>query len=96
MEGLEVSTLDYMKDFVGQKVAVLCNRYQYRGVLSAVVEGKNDFLVIANATAVEISGPSNSDTPSTEDPIGGSIAVNVSMIELVYQPKWCMANLPGE
>lgn len=81
------------KDYVGQKVAVLCARYQYRGILSKV--GDN-FLVIANATSVEVSGRSNANAPQTEDAIGGSIVIKTDAIELFYQPNWCNAPLPGE
>lgn len=79
--------------FIGQKVAVLCSRYQYRGILSTVAE---DCIVLANATAVETSGASLSKAPQVEDNIGGSIIVKNDAIELLYQPTWCAAKLPNE
>lgn len=84
--------------FVGSKVAVLCARYQYRGFLSEIHEFPNGggYLVIADATSVEISGATNNPTPEREDPIGGSIQINVDAIELFYQPRWCSAPLPSE
>ena len=86
-----------LSNYVGQKVAVLCNRYQYRGVFSQVIgDGLDRVLVLANATAVEASGPSSGDTPNTEDPIGGSVLIPYQMVELVYQPNWSQAPLPGE
>lgn len=81
------------ESLVGQKVAVLAARYQYRGVLSEVTD---DRLTLANACAVEISGPNNQDAPNTEDPIGGSVHISMNAIEILYQPNWCFAPLPGE
>jgi hypothetical protein len=79
--------------FVGQKVAVMCARYQYRGVLSEV---NDDCLILSNATSVEISGASQSEHPQTEDAIGGSVVIKSDAVEILYQPPWCNAKLPGE
>jgi len=81
------------KKNLGEKVAVLCARYQYRGRLAEVTE---DCLVISNAMAVEVSGRSESDKPNTEDPVNGSVAIKLDAIEILYQPRWCEAPLPGE
>lgn len=78
---------------VGQKVAVLCCRYQYRGVLSRVYE---DGLALSNATSVEISGPSQSEEPDTEDNIASTIFISKNTVELIYQPRWVFAPLPSE
>lgn len=83
----------HLSEFVGQKVAILAARYQYRGQLAHVGE---DFAVLANACAVESSGPTLSDRPNREDPIGGSVAIATQAIEIVYQPQWAMAPLPSE
>ena len=80
-------------NWLSQKVAILCARYNYRGVLSIVGP---DYIVLSNACTVEISGESNSTTPRTEDPIGSSIIIMKDAIELVYQPNWSLAPLPGE
>jgi hypothetical protein len=84
---------EVLKKFVGQKIAVICARYQYRGILSIVAE---DCIVIANATAVETSGISSAAAPQVEDNIGSSIVIKNDAIELVYQPNWCNAKLPSE
>jgi len=76
----------------GQQVAVLAARYQYRGVLSEVT---SDRITLANACAVETSGPSSGDVPNTEDPIGGSVHISMNAIEIVYQPNWVHAPLPS-
>ena len=79
------------KRFAGQQVAVLCNRYQYRGILEDVT---SDGLVLQNATCVEVSGACCMEKPNVEDPIGGDLLVMGPMIEIIYQPKWCFAPLP--
>jgi small nuclear ribonucleoprotein (snRNP)-like protein len=79
--------------FRGQKVAVICARYQYRGILSSVDE---DHLVLANATAIETSGPCSAAAPQTEDNIGGAVVIKTDAIEILYQPNWVHAPLPGE
>lgn len=90
----EKSTLaDHFEDFIGQKVAVLCMRYQYRGVLSKVGDG---FIVLANPTAVQSSGAAHSPAPQSEDPIGCSLTIKTDVIEIFYQPAFAMAALPDE
>lgn len=78
---------------MGERVAVLCARYQYRGVLTEVYD---DCLVLANATCVEVSGIAQGERPNTEDAVGGSITIKTDAIELFYQPNWVNAPLPGE
>ena len=80
-------------ELVGQKVAVIANRYQYRGILSEVTDTR---ITLANSTAVESSGASSGNAPSVEDPIGGSVHIAMSAVEIVYQPNWVFAPLPGE
>lgn len=82
-----------MEKFVGEKVAVICSRFQYRGVLSEVGD---DYVILAHATAVEDSGSASRDAPVTEDAISSSIFIHIDSIELFYQPNWCHAPLPSE
>lgn len=79
-----------LHQYMGQPIAVLCARFAYRGVLSAVGD---DYLILAQARAVESSGASSSDRPNSEDPIGSSVMVSLDALELVYQPNWCFAAL---
>lgn len=79
--------------YEGQKVAVLCARYQYRGILAQA--GPNA-LVLANATAIEDSGASSLEKPKAEDIIGSTLIIPSDAIEIVYQPNWVRAPLPGE
>jgi hypothetical protein len=81
---------DALAAYLGQPLAVLCARFNYRGILSAVGD---DFLVLAQARAVESSGASAQDRPSNEDPIGSSVVISLNAVELVYQPNWCFAPL---
>ena len=92
LKGSDDLVKDLMK-FMGQKVAVICARYQYRGVLSSV---SDRHIVLANATSVEISGASNTEAPQTEDQIGSSIIIMLDAIELFYQPNWVFHALPGD
>ena len=87
------SAVDVYRQYIGQKVAVLACRYQYRGFLSKVLK---DCVVLTNATSVEVSGPSMGNQPSTEDIIGSTIVISLDAIELFYQPNWVNAPLPGE
>lgn len=79
-----------LNDYIGQPVAILCARFNYRGILSKVTD---DSVVLAQARAVESSGASSSDKPNSEDPIGSSVIISLNAVELVYQPNWCFSNL---
>lgn len=79
-----------LEEYIGQPLAVLCARFNYRGILSKVGD---DCLVLAQARAVESSGASASDRPNSEDPIGSSVVISLNAVELIYQPNWCFHNL---
>ena len=79
--------------FLGQRVACICARYQYRGNLSGV---GTDHLVISDASSVEVSGPSNSPRPQTEDYIGSDVVIKFDAIEILYQPQWVFAAMPNK
>jgi hypothetical protein len=81
---------DALQMYIGQPLAILCARFNYRGILSVVGE---DFVVLAKARAVESSGASSQERPSNEDPIGSSVVISLNAVELVYQPNWCQASL---
>jgi hypothetical protein len=82
-----------LKSWIGKKVAVLCVRYQYRGILTAV---NKDFLTLSNACAVEESGATHLTKPKKEDPIEAKVYVPLDATEIIYRPKWCKSPLPGE
>jgi hypothetical protein len=79
-----------LQQFVGQPIAVLCARFNYRGILSFVGD---DHLVLAQARAVESSGASSQERPSNEDVIGSSVIISLNAIELCYWPNWAYASL---
>ena len=81
---------DALQMYIGQPLAILCARFNYRGILSSVGE---DFVVLAQARAVESSGASSQERPSNEDPIGSSVIISTNAIELIYQPTWCFSSL---
>lgn len=81
---------DALQMYIGQPLAILCARFNYRGILSAVGD---DFVVLAQARAVESSGASSQERPSNEDPIGSSVIISLNAVELVYQPNWAFASL---
>ena len=89
------SFAEIVKNFIGQKVAVLCARYQYRGRLSCVSKDGTT-IVLADATSVEVSGSADRDTPDSEDPISGSVVIKTDAVEIFYQPKWSQADLAGD
>jgi len=78
---------------IGEKVVLICARYQYWGILSEVDEQS---IVLANAVAVESSGSAQGDAPQTIDPIGSSIILMIGAVECFYWPKWVNNKLPGE
>ncbi len=53
----------------------------------------DDYLILAQARAVESSGASSSERPNSEDPIGSSVVISLDALELVYQPNWVFAPL---
>jgi len=81
---------DTLSQFIGQPIAILCARFNYRGILSHV--GK-DHVVLAQARAVESSGASNQERPSNEDPIGSSVIISLNAVELCYWPNWAFSSL---
>lgn len=81
---------DIIQEYVGQPIAILCARFNYRGILSKVTD---DCVVLAQARAVESSGASSQERPSNEDPIGSSIVISLNAVEIFYQPQWCFSSL---
>jgi hypothetical protein len=81
---------DALQMYIGQPLAILCARFNYRGILSVVGE---DYVVLAQARAVESSGASSQERPSNEDPIGSSVIISLNAVELIYQPSWCFFSL---
>ena len=79
-----------LQEYLGQPIAILCARFNYRGILSKITD---DCVVLAQARAVESSGASNNERPNSEDPIGSSVVISLNAVELIYQPNWCRFDL---
>lgn len=89
----KTKVLDVIEMHKGEKVAVICARYQYRGIVSEVLA---DGFILSQATAVETSGASSRQQPEREDPIGSSVVIMYDAIEIFYTPSWCKFPLPGD
>jgi hypothetical protein len=90
LSGANADMQETLSQFIGQPIAILCARFNYRGIMSFV--GK-DHVVLAQARAVESSGASSQERPSNEDPVGSSVIISMNAIELCYFPNWCYAPL---
>jgi hypothetical protein len=84
---------DVVSLYIGQKLAIMAARYQYRGFVAAVLD---DCVILSNAYVVESSGPATREKPETEDDLGGSAMIKFDAIEVVHQCRWVFAKLPGE
>lgn len=84
---------EMVRRYMGEKIVVICARYQYWGIVSEV--GKNA-LILANPVAVQNSGSAQAENPDSIDAINTSIIISYFAIELIYQPKWCFNKLPNE
>ena len=92
--GSDDTLVGIVSHFIGQPVAVLCARYQYRGILSKVAKD-GSCIVISDAKSVEVSGPSSATKPNTEDEIASDVMVKLDAVEIVYQPRWCFEGYTG-
>jgi len=92
---------DLPKIYIGQKVVILCGRYQYRGILVDIVSG---FVILANCRTsfpfnhkcdkLSLSSEKNLEQ---EDDINGPVLINVNSIEMIYRPlKWADGPLTEE
>jgi hypothetical protein len=78
----------------GNRVAILCNRYWYRGIVKKVA---NDCIVLEKGIAVEIAGRPEDAKSQVEDWIGSDVFIPRTTIEMICHPKWCEAPLePNE
>lgn len=74
----------------GNKVAILCNRYWYRGIVKKV---EDDCVVLEKGIAVEIVGKPEDAKSKAEDWIGSDVFIPRTTIEMICHPKWCEAPL---
>ena len=74
-----------MARYEGQKIVILCARYQYRGTVTEIGQ---DFCVLANPDVIEVSGSATGENPERTDSIPESIPVRYDAIEMCYRPNW--------
>jgi hypothetical protein len=84
------SICEVLQAYIGQPVSVIAARFNYRGIVSSV---GSDHIILAQARAVEESGPSSGATPVTEDIIGSSVVISIAAVEIIMQPNWVFAPL---
>lgn len=76
---------EYFEERVGQRVAILCARYWYRGTIAAV---NHEVVRLTDGYAVEETGSATRETPVQEDQIPGDFLIRVDFVEFVGQPTW--------
>lgn len=84
------TTIDCFKEYLGKPVAILCGRFNYRGIMKIVNE---DSVVLTKARAISVSGACSKEEPESEEEILSPVIIMKNSIELVYQPRWCFAPL---
>lgn len=90
----DLAVMEQLENLIGKKVAMICSRYHYWGVVDKIINTpKVDFVRLINGVSVEQSGPSNADEPQEIDYIG-TVLVAVNLIELIHQAKWVYGELP--
>lgn len=82
-----------LKRYEGQPISILCARYWYRGICAEV---GNDYVVLANPRAVEVTGSSQSERPEREDAIPSDLIIRLDFIEQISWPTWCYADMDEE
>lgn len=87
----KVMLLDVIASYTGQPVAILCNRYWYRGVVRDV---GTDYLVLDPARVVTDTGPFNAERPNAEAAIPSPLVIAAGTIEQFCQPGWAWFEMP--
>jgi len=80
----------HAEKFLNQQVAVLCARWQYRGVLLGIY---NDHLILNPSMGVVSSGLSEGEEPEEEHTIVNGVMIKKDAVEIIYRPAWCEAPL---
>ena len=79
--------------YLGKPAAILCARYWYRGMVHEV--GQN-YILLTNVRAVEVTGAASTERPQTEDPVPSDMIINADAIEQVCQPTWAWHEMPSK
>jgi len=81
----DMKLADRIQEFVGKPFSVLCARYWYRGVLAEVGE---DYILLQNPFAVEVTGASTSNEARQEDAIPSDLIISLFAVEQICWPTW--------
>jgi hypothetical protein len=84
---------DVISEKIGQNVAIICNKWQYRGVL---VADQYNRILLENSSCVGVSGATNRESPISEKKLKFPIYIEKRVIEIFYQPNWRNADFPSE
>ena len=76
---------EYFNSKKGQRVAIWCMRYTYRGIVQNVTD---DCVILYDPFAVEVSGRATNSKVETEDKIPSDLVINLGAVEIVCQPVW--------
>ncbi len=76
---------EMLNKYKGQRVAVWCMRYAYRGRVKEVHE---DCVVLEDVFAVESSGRATNPKVEVEDKIPSDLVIHLGAVEIVCQPTW--------
>lgn len=82
---------DFLKDYVGKNIAVLCARFWYRGKLTSVSASA---VILNPAMQIDVTGRNENDKPEMEDPMRGPVCIRTEFIEQVCFPNWVNASYP--
>lgn len=72
-------------EYLDKPLALLCARYWYRGIVDEVGE---DFVVLRDPRAVEVSGPADGEAPLNEDQVPSEMIISLWAVEMISQPAW--------
>ena len=76
---------EHIQGLKGQRIAIWCMRYTYRGIVKSVTE---DCVTLEDAYAVEVSGRATNSKVETEDKIPSDLCINLGAVEIICQPTW--------
>ena len=86
----DMGMADFIRKFyLGQPVHFIMARYGYAGI---VVYVGSDFVILAQAHAIEDGESGEAPKPRLATPCGSSIILVIDAIETICQPAWAFGN----
>lgn len=71
--------------YSGKAIAILCNRYWYRGILAHACD---EYITLSKPFTVEVTGEMEGEQAIQEMSIPSDVHISPGAIELVCVPKW--------